>query len=345
MSGSTVLLTGASGHVGFRTLRFLLQHGYNVRAVIRSQSSGDSIKNNPALTEANDSNLTFITVSDFSAPGAFDAATQGVASVVHVASPIPDDKFRGRDLEADMVRPAVQGTIGLFESARKSGTVKRIVVTSSAVTIAPVPVLMGQPSDEVWIPESWGDDIPPPYMNEPGVAYIAAKTNARRAAEEWVKTEKPDSDAIHIFPTYVVGRNEQTKTVEEFKYGSNWIAIGTILGHKEEQAKPAVVISLDDVALAHVRALDPKVKGNQNFLLSSGENIQWEDAKDIVRKHFPKEVEQGLLPLDGSQSGATANMDSSKTREQLGIEFQSFEEQIVEVISHYLEVLKKEKKL
>ncbi|KAG8628667.1 hypothetical protein KVT40_002532 [Elsinoe batatas] len=124
---------------------------------------------------------------------------------------------------------------------------------------------------------------------------------------------KPDFDAIHIFPTYVVGRNEQTKTVEEFKFGSNWIAIGTILGHKEEQAKPAVVISLDDVALAHVRALDPKVKGNQNFLLSSGEKIQWEDAKDIVRKHFPKEVEQGLLPLDGSQAGATANMDSSKS--------------------------------
>ncbi|KAF4554574.1 Ketoreductase CTB6-like protein [Elsinoe fawcettii] len=345
MSGSLVLLTGASGHVGFKTLRILLQYGYKVRAVARSQKSADSIKNNPALTEANDNNLSFVLIPDFSAPDAFDRAAEGVEYIVHIASPIPDDKFRGADLEADMVVPAVTGTLSIFESARKAGSVKRIVITSSAVTLVPAAVLMGAPSDETFGPEHYGDDIPPPYMNEPGVAYIAAKTNARRAAEDFIKREQPSFDAIHIFPTYVIGRNEQTKTTEEFKFGSNWIMLGCLLGHKEEQGKPAVVIYLDDVALAHVRALDPKVKGNQNFILSTDEKIQWEDAKDIVRKHFPKEVEQGLLPLDGSQFGPPANLDSSTTKEILGIKYKSFEDQVVEVVSHYLEVLKKEKGL
>jgi nucleoside-diphosphate-sugar epimerase len=73
-------------------------------------------------------------VPDFTEPGAFDTAVDGVDAIVHVASPlIPEED--GVE-PSKLIDPAVKGTIGVLESAHKNGKkVKRVVITSSVVTI------------------------------------------------------------------------------------------------------------------------------------------------------------------------------------------------------------------
>ena len=43
MSSDLVLITGVTGHVGFRVLIFALEAGYRVRAAVRNQGKADTI--------------------------------------------------------------------------------------------------------------------------------------------------------------------------------------------------------------------------------------------------------------------------------------------------------------
>jgi hypothetical protein len=47
------------------------------------------------------------------------------------------------------------------------------------------------------------------------------------------------------------------------------------LGKHAEGGLPASVVHIKDVALAHVRALDRNIPGNQSFLLSSTGDEGW----------------------------------------------------------------------
>ncbi|KAJ7186271.1 hypothetical protein GGX14DRAFT_409254 [Mycena pura] len=67
--------------------------------------------------------------------GAFDEAVKGVDAIEHIASPC---HFHADD-PAELLEPAIRGTVGILESARKYGTaVKRVVVTSSCAAVMTV---------------------------------------------------------------------------------------------------------------------------------------------------------------------------------------------------------------
>jgi hypothetical protein len=55
-------------------------------------------------------------------------------------------------------------------------------------------------------------------------------------------------------------------------------------------------------------------------------------------------VTQGLLPNNGSIPSSAVRLDTSKTKTILGIKPKTFEEQVVSVVDHYLEVLETESK-
>jgi nucleoside-diphosphate-sugar epimerase len=269
MAGELALLTGATGFVGFATLRQALKHGYKVRAAVRSEKKAETVRSNPTLKDISEDQLSFVVIPDFLADGAFDESIKDVDYILHIASPIPRPELTGNeDLKAEFITPAIQATESVIKSAHKVGkNVKRIVITSSAAAIVPVSAFAG--SDEVWTPEHRTDPIPEPYFNNVQVAYGTSKTLALKAAEDFVAAEKPDFDIIHIHPVLVVGRDELALTSKDVASGSNQYAIAGPLGISNAEGFPVVVTHIDDVALAHIRALDPKVAGNQSFLLSS----------------------------------------------------------------------------
>ncbi|KAK3647046.1 hypothetical protein LTR56_008212 [Elasticomyces elasticus] len=337
-----VLFTGATGHVGFATLRSLIDHGYTVRAVVRNDAKAELVRKQPTL-KAKPGQLTFVTIADFTVPGSFESAVRGVTYIVHVASPIPDSVGADDDFELSLVKPAVQGTLNVLSAAKKSDTVKRVVITSSVVATVPVPLLLGQQSTEVFGPEYRAPAIPAPYNNMAVVAYIASKVAALTAAEDFVKTERPDFDVIHIHPSYVEGRDDLTTTVAGFQSGTNKLIIDLVTGTKSADPRTSTAVHVEDVALAHVKALNPSVPGNQSFLLNTG-GFAWNDAVGIAKELFPQAFEKGLLNDEGSC--ATSNgclIDATTTETVLGLKVRGFREMVQSVVGHYLDVLGKEK--
>ena len=108
-----VLLTGGTGHLGFRVLLSALEAGYSVRAAVRSEKKAETIMNNAVLKALNrGSQLSFVVVADFHVEGAFDEAVKGVKYIIHVASPIPTGMPADGDYDKMYLKPAVQGTYG-----------------------------------------------------------------------------------------------------------------------------------------------------------------------------------------------------------------------------------------
>ena len=89
MADNLVFITGATGHIGFRTLVLALKAGYPVRAAIRSESKKAHILSAPSIKVAKPgSKLTFVIVPDISADGAYDEAVKGSTYILHIASPL-----------------------------------------------------------------------------------------------------------------------------------------------------------------------------------------------------------------------------------------------------------------
>ena len=84
----TILLTGATGFIGFRTLVQALRAGYHVRIAVRGPPNVTKIQNAPSI-QPYLASISFTKIADMTSPGAYDEAIQGCDYVIHVASPIP----------------------------------------------------------------------------------------------------------------------------------------------------------------------------------------------------------------------------------------------------------------
>lgn len=268
MSDILVLITGATGHLGFRVLRFALEAGYHVRAAVRSEQKAGILKSNSVLQATPGvSNLSFVIIPDFLVPGAFDEAAKDTKYIIHVASPLVTNLPKeGDDLDRHFIQPAVQGTLGVFESARKVGSVRRIVVTSSAVAVLPIAAFAGG-DGKTYSADTRVPEIEPPFDNGT-VAYVASKVAALNRAEAWIKAEQPSFDIVHIHPSFIFGRDDLADSTEYFQTGTNRVPLNIALG-KTADPLPNNWTDVNDTAKMHVLSLDPKIPGNQSFLASS----------------------------------------------------------------------------
>ncbi|KAL7942604.1 hypothetical protein V8C42DRAFT_148773 [Trichoderma barbatum] len=336
MAGELVLITGATGMIGFRTLVFLLEAGYKVRAAVRNQSGFDKISQlKPVAPYA--SKLTSVIVPDITVPGAYDEAVKGVEYIVHIASPLASNAPPGVDYESYMIQPAIQGTVGILESATKTTGIKRVVITGSILSIATPATLRSNEyiNEETRTPTAHG-----PFTNVID-AYAASKSAAFNKTKEFIAERKPSFDVNHVFPVYVLGRDDTVTTAEQIVKGTNNMLMGPLLG-TERPPIPGGPVHLDDVARLHVLVLDPKVEGNQDFLAASHplEPLEWSDSAKIIREKFPQAAADGVFKLETVEKVVTlqTQVDSTKAEKFFGFKFKRFEEQVESVVSHYLEL-------
>ena len=339
MVGSNlVLITGATGHVGSRTLLHVLQAGYDVRVAVRSESKAASVLSRPQIQALNPGQrLTFTVVPDITAPGAYDEAViDGVTHIIHIASPlVTADTVPLRQHNNYFIRPAVQGTLAMLRAAERSGTVRRVVITSSITALVPVTQMEGvearkisvQPTDRMPVPSE-------PYESE-FAAYTASKVAALDAAESWMARRRPPFDVVHLHPSFVLGHNDAATTPAEAMRGTNAVVLAMLLGQVFGPYAGATV-HVDDVARAHVRALHPSIPGNQSYILS--QPAVWNDAKDIVQQAFPTAMESRLLVTRGHVDSVQIPIDASLTEETFGFTFASFEDQVRDVVRQFLEL-------
>lgn len=242
------------------------------------------------------------------------------------------------DFEREFIWPAVRGTRGLFEAARREGGVRRIVVTSSITAIVPFEELSGEKKCARWVEPS--DRITfntGPYTTE-FEAYAASKVAALNEAEKWLERNKGEVgfDVVFLHPSFVEGRNELAMSPRECLKGTNAIILGIALGQKFEYSTAGTSVSLEDTARCHVEALDGSRVRAKSYILSAEQTV-WDDVVDIVERRFAAEVERGFLSREGGARSHTLFLDTLESEEVFGT-FEGLEEQVVSIVGHYLEL-------
>lgn len=202
MGKQTVVITGATGFIGGRVLQLLLQEDYNVRIVVRSAGKKEYLLANPDLKGIE--KAEFLVVPDLLAPGALDKAATKADSIIHLASPIPLHGDIPPERQHDeLIVPAVNATLRALEAAQKSGTVKRVVITSSAVAIVPPAILFPSedpPSGHIASGDDRVSELEPPFANA-FVAYTESKVAALNASDKFMAEQGPAFDIVNIQPS------------------------------------------------------------------------------------------------------------------------------------------------
>jgi nucleoside-diphosphate-sugar epimerase len=338
MARNLVFMTGVTGHIGFRTLVHALRAGYSVRAAVRSQSKADMLLSHPKITPyLLRSRLTFVIVPDLTVPCAFDDAVRGCTHVVHIASPLKisadGDEIPLNEQDTFFILPAVRGTRNILKAAAKSGTVTRVVITSSMTALAPVSELTGEVPRRT--PISPTDRVPftlGPYEDE-FAAYAASKVAALQEAERWMsRNPHRGFDITHLHPAFVQGRNDLVQNARDALAGTNALILGIALGKRFEHPIAGATAHLDDVARAHVRALDRRVPGDMSYILS--QETYWNDIPSIVKREFP----DARLPSCGAAETLDLPIDARLTEQVFGFRHVGLDEQVKSVVGHYLEL-------
>ncbi|CAN8096194.1 unnamed protein product [Discula destructiva] len=354
-----LLLTGATGHVGFRTLVHALRAGLEVRVTVRSESKAVLLLSriaskfphlNLGLTPTYHSSsslrrskLTFALIPDMTLDRAYDEAMEDITHVIHVASPLvtgsqypPIDCDQAEDF---YIRPAVRGTVNLLEAADRCGTVQRVVITSSIAALLPVAQMEGteiRPPNTPVRPTDRVPFIPGPYHSE-FAAYANSKIAALEAAERWHERACPAFDMIHLHPSFVLGRNDMATTPADCLNGTNAMVLAMLLGRKYGPFVGAS-IHVDDVARCHLAAaMETKnVPGKASYILSQAS--RWNDAKKMAARFFPKAMKTRSLVATGCCETTEMDFDTDLTLDTFDVAFQGFEAQVQSLCAQFLKL-------
>jgi nucleoside-diphosphate-sugar epimerase len=271
-----------------------------------------------------------------------------LASITNLFSFLPqnDDPFE------NLILPAVASTRHLLEAAQKTPTIKRLVVTSSALAIVYYETLLGRRTEStpaVLTSESRVRPLPTGPWNDIALtpAYAASKTLALDLLDK-AAASRPGFDIINILPGVVVGPSglyTSTAAMTAPGFGSNSLMLNLALGRRMEGTPfPLGLVGITDVARIHVAALDAtNVPGPTATFILDAERSSYDEIKEIVKKHFPEKVADGTFSENGTWTMVDLKMDTSNTVQTFG-RLDSYESDVVKLIEQYLELKAKEAK-
>ncbi|PIA53486.1 hypothetical protein AQUCO_00900229v1 [Aquilegia coerulea] len=190
--GKVVCVTGGSGYIASWLVNFLLQRGYTVKASVLDLNDFRNTEHLYKLPGA--SQRLHLFEANLLDEGAFDPIVDGCEGVFHTASPC---YFDAKDPQAELIDPAVKGTLNVLGSCTKTPSVRRVVVTSS---IAAVVFNRRDRTAEV-VDDTWFSD--PELCKELKLWYVLAKTLAEQSAWKFAKDHGMDIVTIH--PSMVIG--------------------------------------------------------------------------------------------------------------------------------------------
>jgi nucleoside-diphosphate-sugar epimerase len=205
--------------------------------------------------------------ADLLQPDSWTSAVGGCEYVIHVASPFPS--IEPADPQ-EIIRPAVEGTLAVLRAAHASGSVKRVVLTSSGVAI----MGEGSPNGEPLNEEHWtkpDDDV---------TSYFKSKTLAEKAAWDFVK-EHPSLELTVMNPGLVTG-----PMLHDSECTSGEVII-RMLQFQMPMIPDVWTTGVDvrDVAEAHVKAMILPEAAGQRFGLGT-RLVSWVEIAEILKEEF-----------------------------------------------------------
>ncbi|RYP76016.1 hypothetical protein DL771_002088 [Monosporascus sp. 5C6A] len=336
---ATILITGATGLIGFRILLAALAAGHNVRYTVRSEEKALVVSSNPAVRKlAPGDRLSPAIIQDFSADGAFDSALQGITHIIHAGSPVPLPTY---DPMTQIFEPTVKISSGLLSSALKVPSVQRVIITSSIVAN------FGLASPPITVSASTRAPLPKPVPSTFGEVfegYTMGKMVELHNTDEFVKTRNPHFTVSYVIPGYVFGRNELALdiTMMQTQNSSNNFLMMGMMGGELPFPIHGGFVHIDDLADLHLRILFSEVKAGEVESFGVATKVDYGTIFDHVEKAFPKAVQAGVFKR-GKVPTLPVNYESNDVEKLLGRKLKSFDTAVADVAGQYLEKLGTEK--
>ncbi|KAL9994011.1 putative cinnamyl-alcohol dehydrogenase [Helianthus debilis subsp. tardiflorus] len=311
--GKVVCVTGASGYIASWVVKLLLDRGYTVHATVRSLDDPKKTQHLLALDGAKERLSLF--EANLTAEGSFDSAVSGCVCVFHTASPV---LLSVDDPQAQLIDPAVKGTLNVLKSAAKVPSLKRVVLTSS---MAAVMVRSGHPEHGFVLDETWFSD--PSLCEQKELWYHLSKTLAEDAAVKFAKDN--GFDLVAINPGFVIGPILQP-TLNLTSEG----ILGMIKNGKEVFSDGIYrLVDVRDVATAHILAFEnPEANGRYCMV---GKVVRSLEIMKIVDKLYPGLVHSERYK-DGECVEPVPYTVSRAKAETLGIKFTPAEVSIKDTV-------------
>ncbi|CAH1416526.1 unnamed protein product [Lactuca virosa] len=311
--GKVVCVTGASGFIASWLVKFLLQRGYTVHATVRSLDDPKKTQHLLALDGAPERLSLF--EANLAEEGSFESAVNGCQCVFHTASPVI---FSVSDPKAQLLDPAVKGTLNVLKSAAKIPSLKRVVLTSSiaAVICGVKPPEFGAVVDETWFSD-------PETCEQKELWYPLSKTLAEDAAVKFSKNN--GLELVVINPGFVIGPVLQP-TINITSKGF----IGLIETGKEVFADGIYrLVDVRDVANAHILAFE-NPEANGRYIMVADVNHSSEIMK-IINQNYPA-LDYSERYKDSKYEGTPPFFVSRTRAESLGVKFTTVEVSIKDTV-------------
>nr|ACU21419.1 unknown [Glycine max] len=310
-AGKVVCVTGASGYIASWIVKFLLNRGYTVKATVRDTSDPKKINHLVGLDGAKE--RLHLYKANLLEEGSFNSVVQGCHAVFHTASPFYHNV---KDPQAELLDPALKGTLNVLKSCVNLPTLERVVLTSSVAAVA----YNGKPrTPDVVVDETWFSD--PGFCRESQMWYTLSKTLAEDAAWKFVKEN--NIDMVTINPAMVIG-----PLLQPVLNTSAASILNVINGAQTFPNASFGWVNVKDVANAHILAYE-NASANGRYCLVE-RVAHYSEIVKILRDLYPTLLLPGKCADDNPY--VPIYQVSKEKAKSLGIEYTPLEVSLKETV-------------
>ncbi|WVQ77233.1 hypothetical protein IAR50_006916 [Cryptococcus sp. DSM 104548] len=335
----TIAVTGINGFIATELVLFFLSRNWHVRGSVRTSAQADKLKTHPAYkAHIANGRLEVVVVEDL-AKGDLGELLEGVEAVASVAAPLPKmgDSSLGWE---DYKRPTVEPILRILHYAKKSTTIKSVLLMSSLSSSMD----LESPPGKVYTEDDWNS-----YTEEtckaveldknpmaPVIWYFTAKKLAEQAVLEFQKTEKPAFSISTFCPSMVTGPAHFLASAEDVDtLGDSQKLFLALFAGKDQPLPPqfsATLVDVRDMAEAFYLGVSKRAEGK--FIIS-GPEFTYQQLADKLRTLRPDL--EALFPLGepGNQTPYPSSIDATKSKEVLGLQYHTIEETLVAAVEFY----------
>jgi nucleoside-diphosphate-sugar epimerase len=274
-----VAVTGAAGYLGGWVVKLLLDKGYRVRACVRNVDDAARVAFLKRMGGYASGRLT-LHAADLDNPGCLDEVLKGCHGLAHVAhvSDYADQDYCARTCAH------------VIKSVNESGSVTRVVVTSSVAAVISEMDLEEIRKRPVFNEDRYPDELNPKRTPDRGQGYSMAKLIAERAFAEAAEASG-FWDAVTVCPGDNVG-----PILAPHHRGRNtgpWQSlIARMLEGETLQTgvyRPWMTVDVRDDAECHVRLLENgEVQNGARFIAWSTDARNVEDISADIDRLLPE---------------------------------------------------------